>query len=268
MNANLFNSAEAIRFDIMRLEDIIVSSKNDTIHGVKNVIVDSLKEARAAMVAAGGEMAGTATGVGEHLCPAVEPLERAMAACITAMGGLTPDVKSAGGAGFSLLDPSTWLPWWQGCWNQPLALAFLIYAVYRAPSRWERVIFFLLGFFFSPHLGGFAATAVVWRLATTTVARVRTAVRGSPCGRCCCPEATVADEVPAASRSVLADAVRRGRDAAGFETSYFEGQDIPLNDDVPSPPPVGFLSFVRELVWPSTYTPLAARAGLDVWYGK
>jgi hypothetical protein len=91
-----------------------------------------------------------------------EVAEEAKAAVAAAA---TPSVKAETASRYA--DWQYWWSWWQATWNQSLSVFFLGFSLgfslYQAESRAHTVLFFAMGFYFSPYLGGMALLVVIVR---------------------------------------------------------------------------------------------------------
>jgi hypothetical protein len=167
------------------------------------------------------------------------------------------------GPGTSYEDPSYWWSWWQATWNQPLSIFFLGFSLYQAENRLHKIMFFVMGFMYSPHLGGFALLVILVRAGVAAWRKAKEAVQDSVCGRCCCPrsEADRDAELGEAGEPRLRS-VRAADAALGPNTgndSVFERSGVAPQG------PLSFWDYARATLNPYSYLPLGARASVDSW---
>jgi hypothetical protein len=165
--------------------------------------------------------------------------------------------------GASYEDLGYWWSWWQATWNQPLSVFFLGFSLYQAENRLHKMVFFVMGFVYSPHLGGFALLVILVRASMAAWRKAKQAVQDSICGRCCCPrseadrDAELGEAGEPRLRSVrVADAAlepNTGNDSV-FERSGVAPQG-----------PLSFWDYARATLNPYSYLPLGARASVDSW---
>jgi hypothetical protein len=137
------------------------------IHGFEAVVKSTRTEARA--VAESAREAVIAANKTQ------EGVKEAVAA--------VPSAKRAPTPGYG--DRQYWWGWWQASWSQPLSIFFLGFLLYQAESRAHTVLFFVMGTFFNPYIGGMALFIVT---AKWVAAWCRSTKRWvTPCGRYCCP---------------------------------------------------------------------------------
>jgi hypothetical protein len=167
------------------------------------------------------------------------------------------------GPGPSYEDIGYWWSWWQATWNQPLSIFFLGFSLYQAENKLHKIMFFVMGFMYSPHLGGFALLVMLVRAGVAAWRKTKEAVQNSVCGRCCCPrsEADRDAELGEAGEPRLRSV--RAADAAlepnTGNDSVFERSGVAPQG------PLSFWDYARATLNPYSYLPLGARASVDSW---
>jgi hypothetical protein len=164
-------------------------------------------------------------------------------------------------------DLGYWWSWWQATWNQPLSIFFLGFSLYQAENKLHKIVFFVMGFAYSPHLGGFALLVMFVRASVSAWRKAKRAIQDSVCGRCCCPrsEADQDAELGEAGEPRLRSV--RVADAAGpaipepntGNDSVFERSGVAPQG------PLSFWDYARATLNPYAYLPLGARASVDSW---
>ena len=282
MNDNNFDHAEALRFDVIRLGGVVEAAANVTavackagyeelakaFEGKVAKLVERVVEAEKAVVAAVGTGSGTATGVVQHPCPDPVPAvcgESAqlsgLQAQVAALQAQLVGTKSAAADPWDLVSG---YGLWTHLMSPPLAILCFGYGLFRCQNRMDRIVFLLLGTFFSPHLG--VVAALVW--AGMGVRRcwwgTKRRIQLSTLGRCCCPRSAAdLDEdrrrVEGAADADLQRAAQGDR-ARSQVIDMSTGEFLSCRAD----PDEGFLEYVRGLASNPRYQPLA-NSTLNVW---
>jgi hypothetical protein len=215
--------------------------------------------------------------VRSHSDRVVAAMAQQEAKMMLAFDKLTADLKvdvqkatAAAGQSLVKMEPGTsyedlnyWWSWWQATWNQPLSVFFLGFSLYQAENRLHKMVFFVMGFVYSPHLGGFALLVILVRTSIAAWQKAKRTVQDSICGRCCCPrsEADRDAELGEAGEPRLRSV--RAADAAlepnTGNDSVFERSGVAPQG------PLSFWDYARATLNPYSYLPLGARASVDSW---
>jgi hypothetical protein len=166
-------------------------------------------------------------------------------------------------------DLGYWWSWWQATWNQPLSIFFLGFSLYQAENKFHKLVFFVMGFAYSPHLGGFALIVIIVRAGLAAWLKAKQAVQDSYCGRCCCPRSDAEADQDAEMGEASEPRLRSVRvvEAAGpaiLEPATGNDSVFERSGTVPQGP-LSFWAYARAALSPFSYLPLGARASVDSW---
>jgi hypothetical protein len=206
----------------------------------------------------------------------VQQEERLKQAFDKMVADLKMDMQKAAAAGQSSVkmelgpsyeDLSYWWSWWQATWNQPLSIFFLGFSLYQAENRLHKIMFFVMGFMYSPHLGGFALLVMLVRASVAAWQKAKRAVQDSVCGRCCCPRSEAGQDAELGEAGEPRLRSVRAADAAGPAImDPLTGNDSVFERSGAAPQgPLSFWDYARATLNPYSYLPLGARASVDSW---
>jgi hypothetical protein len=166
-------------------------------------------------------------------------------------------------------DLGYWWSWWQATWNQPLSIFFIGFSLYQAENKLHKIVFFVMGFAYSPHLGGFALLVMLVRAGLAAWRKAKRAVQESYCGRCCCPRSAADDNQDAEMGAAGEPRLRSVRATEAAGPAILEpntGNDSVFERSGAAPQgPLSFWAYARAALDPYSYLPLGARASVDSW---
>jgi hypothetical protein len=214
------------------------------IHGFEAVVKSARTEARAAAESA------------REAVIAANKTQEAVKEAVAAV----PSAKAAPTPGYG--DWQYWWGWWQASWSQPLSIFLLGFSLYQAESRAHTVLFFVMGTFFNPYLGGMALFIVPAKWVAAWCRSTKPWVQLTPCGRYCCPRS----DADLARDEELADLgpARPVGVRAGAAMAHSTFNETALDTTTA---PIGFWAYARGWLNPFfQYAPLGACNSFDVWY--